>query len=100
MLSIYETFPVDKALDMFIKKKQHMFLVKDNYDQTEGILTLEDCVETLLGVEIVDESDTTENMRELAKQLMKRKRIKDKRRDKEIDNRESNLESPQFKTVG
>ncbi len=100
MLSIYETFPVDKALDMFIKKKQHMFLVKDNYDQTEGILTLEDCVETLLGVEIVDESDTTENMRELAKQLMKRKRIKDKRRDKELDDRESNLESPQFKTVG
>ena len=51
-----------------------MFLVKDKYDQTEGIITLEDCVETILGVEIVDESDSTVDMRELAKQRMKERR--------------------------
>ena len=72
--SINENVPVSKALDMFIAKKDHMFLVIDNYDQTEGILTLEDCVETILGVEIMDESDTTEDMRELAKHKMKMKR--------------------------
>ena len=71
---INENIPVSKALDMFISKKDHMFLVMDNYDQTEGILTLEDCVETILGVEIMDESDTTEDMRELAKHKMKMKR--------------------------
>jgi magnesium and cobalt exporter, CNNM family len=54
-----------------------MFLVMDNYDQTEGILTLGDCVETILGVEIVDESDSEADMRELAKTKMKQKR-KDK----------------------
>jgi len=37
-------------------------------------LTLEDCVETILGVEIMDESDTTADMRELAKRKMKLKR--------------------------
>jgi len=74
IFSINENIPVSKALDLFITKKDHMFLVRDNYDQTEGILTLEDCVETILGVEIMDESDTTEDMRELAKIKMKLKR--------------------------
>ncbi len=72
--SINENIPVSKALDLFIAKKDHMFLVMDNYGQTEGILTLEDCVETILGVEIVDESDSTADMRELAKSRMKQKR--------------------------
>ena len=74
IFAINENVPVSKALDLFISKKEHMFLVKDNYDQTEGILTLEDCVETILGVEIMDESDTTADMRELAKHKMKIKR--------------------------
>ena len=69
-----ENIPVSKALDLFISKKDHMFLVQDSYDQTEGILTLEDCVETILGVEIVDESDSIDDMRELAKLKMKMKR--------------------------
>ena len=63
-----------QALDLFIAKKEHMFLVLDNYDQTEGILTLEDCIETVLGVEIVDESDSTDDMRQLAKMRMKQRR--------------------------
>mgnify|MGYP002713123439 CR=1 FL=1 len=77
IFAINENIPVSKALDLFIAKKDHMFLVMDNYDQTEGIVTLEDCVETVLGVEIVDESDSTADMRELAKIKMKQKR-KDK----------------------
>ena len=74
IFSINENVPVSKALDLLINKKDHMFLVMDNYDQTEGIVTLEDCVETILGVEIMDESDTTEDMRALAKRKMKQKR--------------------------
>jgi len=72
--TINENIPVSKALDLFIAKKEHMFLVLDNYDQTEGILTLEDCIETVLGVEIVDESDSTDDMRQLAKMRMKQRR--------------------------
>lgn len=74
MFSINENIPVSKALDLFISKKEHMFLVLDTYDQTEGIVTLEDCVETVLGIEIMDESDTTEDMRALAKFQMKQNR--------------------------
>ena len=70
---INENIPVSKVLDLFIKKKDHMFLVVDGYDQTEGIVTLEDCIETLLGVEIVDESDNVEDMRQFAKQKIKLK---------------------------
>lgn len=74
IFQIHEKVPVAKALDLFISKKDHMFLVIDSYDQTEGILTLEDCVETILGMEIMDESDTTEDMRALAKMRMKLRR--------------------------
>jgi CBS domain containing-hemolysin-like protein len=76
IFAINENVPVSKALDLFITKKDHMFLVMDSYDQTEGIVTLEDCVETILGIEIMDESDTTEDMRQLAKLRMKQKRKK------------------------
>ncbi len=75
-LAINENIPVSKALDLFIKKKEHMFIVMDSYDQTEGLITLEDCVETVLGVEIMDESDSVEDMRAYAKQKMKMKRKK------------------------
>ena len=78
MHTIHESLSVMMAIDMFIKKKQHMFLVIDSHGQTEGILTLEDCVETLLGIEIMDESDTIEDMRELVKINMKIKRRKEK----------------------
>jgi CBS domain containing-hemolysin-like protein len=77
IIKINENLPVSKVLDMFIKKKEHMFLVVDGYDQTEGIVTLEDCVETVLGVEIVDESDSNEDMREVAKQKMRLDRKKE-----------------------
>lgn len=74
VFTLNENIPVSKALNTFIKKKEHMFIVLDNYDQTEGIVTLEDCIETLLGLEIMDESDTTEDMRKLALRKMKAKR--------------------------
>jgi CBS domain containing-hemolysin-like protein len=74
IFTVNENIPVAKALDLFISKKEHMFLVTDSYDQTEGIVTLEDCVETILGIEIVDESDKNDDMRELAKLMMKQRR--------------------------
>jgi CBS domain containing-hemolysin-like protein len=72
--SINENIPVLKGLSSFTKTKGHMLIVVDGYDQTEGIVTLEDCLETLLGLEIMDELDTTEDMRKLATSRMRAKR--------------------------
>jgi len=72
--SINENIPVLKALTSFTRAKGHMLIVTDRYGQTEGIVTLEDCLETLLGLEIMDELDTTEDMRKLATSKMRAKR--------------------------
>lgn len=64
---VSEKLPVQHLLDLFIKKRAHLFLVEDEFGQTAGIVTLEDAIETLLGREILDESDTVEDMQELAR---------------------------------
>lgn len=64
--SVSEGMTVSHALDFFIKKKDHLALVTDEYGVVTGLVTLEDCVETLLGVEIVDEFDNIEDMRKYA----------------------------------
>lgn len=67
---VNENIPISKLIDMFLAKKEHMFLVVDSYGQTEGVVTLEDAVETLLGAEIVDELDSNIDMREAARAKM------------------------------
>lgn len=64
--TIEEDVPVSRALDRFIKTKKHLFLVIDEYGTTLGIVTLEDAIETLLGVEIVDEFDSVADLRQYA----------------------------------
>jgi len=64
---VSEKLPVQQLLDMFIKNHMHMYLVEDEFGQTAGVVTLEDAVETLLGREIVDESDIVTDMQALAR---------------------------------
>ncbi|MDM3872455.1 hemolysin family protein [Porticoccus sp. W117] len=78
---VSEKLPVYKMLDMCIKRKIHLALAEDEFGQTSGVVTLEDAIETLLGREIVDESDPVEDMQELAKRKF-RDRLKKARKDK------------------
>lgn len=64
--SLPEKMTVSQVLDFFIKEKEHLALAVDEYGVTTGLVTLEDAVETLLGVEIVDEFDSVEDMRKYA----------------------------------
>jgi len=57
---------LDGVLDEFLRLREHIFLVVDEYGGSAGIVTLEDVLETLLSVEIVDEMDPAVDMRKLA----------------------------------
>lgn len=58
---------LDVALESFLEKRQHAFLVVDEYGGIDGLITMEDVLETILGAEIVDEADRFVDLRELAK---------------------------------
>ena len=65
---IPENAQLDAALELFLKHNQHQFLVVDEYGGIEGLLTMEDVIETMLGVEIIDEADKVVDLRRLAKE--------------------------------
>ena len=64
---VHRTVPIPDLLDTFLIKKEHMALVVDEFGGMEGIVTMEDIIETLLGLEIVDESDNETDMQALAR---------------------------------
>lgn len=59
------------VFDRLLHEKSHIALVVDEYGAVQGIVTLEDVVETLIGLEITDELDTTEDMQALARRRWK-----------------------------
>ena len=67
-----ENISVSTLFDMFIRMKMHLFIVQDEYGQTSGVVTLEDALETMLGIEIVDEMDQVADLQEFAKDESKR----------------------------
>ena len=67
VIIIHESIAIPDLLDMFIQKKEQMALVVNEFGGMEGIITMEDIIETLLGMEIVDESDNIEDMQVLAR---------------------------------
>ena len=62
-----ETARLNRILVDFFDRRQHLFVVVDEYGTMTGIISMEDILEEIVGREIVDESDKAKDMRELAR---------------------------------
>ena len=76
IIAVKENFPIPRLFEHFTEKKEHIALVLGEFGGTAGIVTMEDVIETLLGLEIVDEFDNTDDMQALARKKWE-KRAKD-----------------------
>ncbi|GAB6035709.1 hemolysin family protein [Fundidesulfovibrio butyratiphilus] len=64
---VLETMTLDRVLVEFLDARMHLFVVLDEYGGMQGVISLEDVLEEILGKEIVDETDQVADMRELAR---------------------------------
>ncbi len=67
IITVPESFPIPDLFNMFLRQREHIALVLGEYGGMSGIVTMEDVIETLLGLEIVDEMDHVEDMQALAR---------------------------------
>lgn len=59
---------LDAVLGQFIKTKMHLFIVINDFGGFEGVVTLEDIIEEIIGEEIMDEGDEVADLRSVALQ--------------------------------
>lgn len=67
ILFFMEDAKVSDIWQKMLQEKEHISVITDEYGCMRGIVTMEDVIETMLGVEIVDECDTTENLQAMAR---------------------------------
>lgn len=65
-LALLDSFSASDVFDKLMHEKSHIALLVDEYGSVRGLVTLEDVLETLIGLEIMDELDTVEDMQALA----------------------------------
>lgn len=71
ILAVHEDDSITSVFDVLLNTRAHIAIVTDKFGGVEGIVTLEDVLETLLGLEIVDEQDETVDMQKLARERWK-----------------------------
>ena len=68
IIVVPETMVLFSLWEKLLEKKEHIALIVDEYGGLDGIVTMEDIIETLLGLEIVDEKDTITDMQKFARE--------------------------------
>lgn len=73
LMVVPETVALPDLFEEMLARSAHIALVLNEYGGTSGLVTVEDLLETVLGLEIVDEADSTEDMQELARERWRRR---------------------------
>ncbi len=67
IIVVNRNLPIPTLFEELVASRNHMALVVDEYGSVSGLVTMEDVIETLLGLEIMDESDNVSNLQQLAR---------------------------------
>ena len=73
ILVVPNAVSLTKLFEQFLEDRQHIAVVVNEHGGTDGLVTLEDLIETLMGTEIMDETDDVEDMRKLARKQWKKR---------------------------
>ena len=73
IIAVHDDHPILDLFNRFLQTREQIALVVDSFGGMAGIVTMEDVIETLLGIEIVDESDKTADMQALARRSWERR---------------------------
>ena len=66
-LMVPDTLPLPSLFERLLDHREHIAVVVDEYGGVDGVVTMEDVLETLIGLEIVDEMDSVQDMRAMAR---------------------------------
>ena len=93
IIVVPNTIVIFTLWEKLLEKSEHIALIVDEYGGLDGVVTMEDIIETLLGLEIVDEKDTITDMQKYAKEKWEKEKEKikmlyqlEKRRQQEKEN--------------
>lgn len=67
VIFVDENQKLDSTFNAFIQSRQHLFVVKNEFGATVGVITLEDILEEIIDTEIMDEADRHRDLRKFAK---------------------------------
>lgn len=68
ILTVPQDYSLHQLIDMMLQRREPIALVVDEFGGMEGLVTMEDAMETLLGLEIMDEMDSIQDMQRLARE--------------------------------